>query len=185
MHEGWTPLRPWLVLVAVVGAGCASTPDVHVQQIGTGVSCPSIGPFPAPADAPPATIIDQRLGGEILRWLAAAGFDTAVASPACWVRHATVQSVALAPSSGVSVGVGGGSWGRSGGSVGLGVGITLPVGAASHRDLALTIEIVDAAKRQQVWTGTLDDALPAAPNDAEIAVAVDTILARLRPSLVR
>ena len=85
----------------------------------------------------------------------------------------------------MSLGVGGGSWGRSGSSVGVGVGITVPVGSASRHDVALTIEIVDAARRQQVWTGTLDGALPAVPGDVEIAAAVDAILARLRPSLAR
>lgn len=180
-----SPLAVVAALVAALGAGCSATPDVRVQQIDTGVQCPSIGRFSVPADAPPATIVDQRLDAEILRWLAAAGVDTRAASPACWVRHSTATRLAIAPSSGVSVGVGGGSWGRGGGSVGVGVGITVPVGESSRRDVALTIEIIDAARRQQVWTGTLDGALSAAPGDAEVARAVDTILARLRPLLAR
>lgn len=170
---------------AVLAAGCAAAPEVRVQQLETRIACPSIGPMPPPADAPPATIVDQRLDAEIVRWLAAAGVDTTAAAPACWVRHATAQRVVLAPSSGVSVGVGGGSWGRGGSSVGVGVGITVPVATAARRDVALTIELVDAARRQQVWVGTLDEALPAAPGDADIARAVDTILARARPALAR
>lgn len=178
-------LRGCLVLAAALGAGCAATPAVRVQQIDSGVACASIGRFPLPADAPPATIVDQRLEAEILRWLAAAGVDTTSASPACWVRHSTAMRVAIAPSSGVSVGVGGGSWGRGGSSVGVGIGITVPVGESARRDVALTIELVDAARRQQVWAGTLDDALTGAPSDVEIARAVDTILARARPALAR
>lgn len=177
---------PWaLVIAAALGAGCAAVPEVRVQQLGTRIACPSIGPMPPHADAPPATIVDQRLDAEIVRWLAAAGVDTTAASPACWVRHAMVQRLAVAPSSGVSVGVGAGSWGHGGGSVGVGVGITVPVGTSARRDVALTIEFIDAAKRQQVWVGTLDEALPAAPGDADIARAVDATLARARPALAR
>jgi hypothetical protein len=183
----WRVLVVALVVAPVVAlvAGCAGAPAVRVQQLDTGVACPSIGRMPLPADAPPATIVDQRLDAEILRWLAAAGVDTRAAAPACWVRHSTATRLTIAPSSGVSVGVGGGSWGRSGSSVGVGVGITLPVGEPSRRDVALTIEFIDAARRQQAWVGTLDDALRAAPSDAEIAGAVDTILARARPVLAR
>lgn len=172
-------------MTAVLVTGCAGTPEVRVQQAAGDVACPSIGPFPAPADAPPATVVDQRLGIEVLRWLAAAGVDTTAQAPACWVRHATVARAAIAPSPAVSVGVGGGSWGRSGSSVGIGLGMTLPLGEPPRRDVALTIELIDAARRQQVWVGTLDDALRASPSDAEIASAVDTILARARPALVR
>ncbi len=166
-------------VLAAVLAGCAASPEVAVQQIEGVDRCTSIGPRPADPAAPPPTVLDQRIGAEILRVLAAAGHVTTAPSPACWVQHRTVGRTAPAASSGVGVGIGAASGPRGGTSVGI--GITLPIGVAARRDTALVIDVVDAARRQQVWVGTLAEALPANPDDADIARAVAAVLARFPP----
>lgn len=180
------PARRAVALVFAALAGCTTTPDVVVQQVGTGVSCASIGWLPdGDATAAPATIVDQRIRAEILRALTAAGRDTAAAAPACWVRHFAVARVTPAPSTGVSVGIGGGG-GSGGWSVsGIGIGVTLPIGKPAQREVDLTIDLVDATRRQQVWSGTLEEALPIVPTDEDIARAVSAILAKLPPASAR
>jgi hypothetical protein len=180
------PVDRAVALVVAALAGCTTTPDVVVQQIDTGVFCASIGWFPqADTAGPPATIVDQRIRTEILRALDAAGRDTGAAAPACWVRHFAVARVPEAPSTGVSVGIGGGG-GSGGWSVsGIGIGFTLPIASYARGKVALTIDLVDAARRQQVWSGTLEDALPLTPTDEDIARAVAAILAKMPPGSAR
>ena len=56
-----------------------------------------------------------------------------------------------APGGGVGVGVGGGSGGMGGG-----IGVSLPVGRRDARAGTITIDVVDVAKKAQIWSGSLD-----------------------------
>jgi hypothetical protein len=73
---------------------------------------------------------------------------------------------------GVGVGVGGGS-----GGIGGGIGVSLPIGKRKEQAGTFTIDIVDAAKNAQVWSGSLDATfLKPEPNEDETREIVERVL---------
>ena len=52
---------------------------------------------------------------------------------------------------GVGVGVGGGS-----GGIGGGIGISLPIGNKKGEAGTFTLDVIDAAKNAQIWSGSVD-----------------------------
>jgi hypothetical protein len=183
------PSIPWrrgavaaLTALAAVLAGCAAGPTVRVSGLPDADACRSLGWMPPAAGQPAATIAEQKIRAAIQRTLDAAGRAPTAAAPACWVAFSTSRTGGAASGSGMSVGVGAG--GFSGGStgVGLGVGVSIPIAGGPARDTRLTIDLVDVQRRQQVWSGSVDDAYASAsPADDDIERAVQAILAKLPP----
>jgi hypothetical protein len=63
----------------------------------------------------------------------------------------TVRQVSAPPDSGVSIGIGGFSWGRGGGA-GVGVSAPLPIGGRSATGYALDSRISDVASGRLLWS---------------------------------
>ena len=78
--------------------------------------------------------------------------------------------------SGVSIGVGAGG---GSGNVSGGVGMSIPIGKRTETAAVMTIDIIDAARNSQVWTGTYDQRLRGdVLSEVEANEIVNTILAR-------
>ncbi|WP_119293082.1 DUF4136 domain-containing protein [Azohydromonas sediminis] len=183
LHPGRRARTAALIALVAALAGCAAGPAVRTTALPEASACRSLGWMPPQANAPAATIADQKIRNAIQRTLDAAGRAPTAAAPACWVTFSTSRSGGASSGSGMSVGVGAG--GVSGGSVGvgLGVGFSIPIAGGPVRDTRLTIDLVDAQRRQQVWSGSVDDAYAsAAPADDDIERAVQAILAKLPPA---
>jgi hypothetical protein len=141
-----------LILGATVLAGCTATAPskVRVDMAETGLpNCKTFEWLPTPQQ--PASFTEQRVKGEIMAKLKAKGYSEATEKGDCKVTYALDVHERPANKPGVGVGVGGGS-----GGVGGGIGITLPIGKRNEQAGTFTIDIVDAAKNAQVWSGSLD-----------------------------
>jgi hypothetical protein len=160
----------WLAIAAaaLVAAGCATPPKAIVDSADEPWACGTFGWLDPDRTA---SILEQRIRNEVAAGLEAKGYRKVDASPDCLVAAGMVSGVRSR--SPVSVGVGAGSWG---GNVGGSVGVSMPVGGArENRNLA--IDVVDAARRAEVWRGTLEGAFREPdPGAEEIAAAVALLL---------
>jgi hypothetical protein len=141
-----------LILGATVLAGCTATAPskVRVDMAETGLpNCQTFEWLPTPQQ--PATFTEQRVKSEVMSKLKEKGYSEATEKGDCKVTYALDVHERPANKPGVGVGVGGGS-----GGVGGGVGITLPIGKRNEQAGTFTIDVVDAAKNAQVWSGSLD-----------------------------
>lgn len=165
------PLLPCLLLPALVLAGCASAPRLYVEEAAEPPACSQFGWF-MPGDQP-ETFVDQRMRTEVMGTLAAKGYAVAGEDPDCLVAYRLVTETRSRSGPSVGLGMGGGS-----GRVGGGVGVSLPMGESSSASGRLSLDVIDAARNAQVWSGTLDKATRSAePTVEEIRAAVQQILA--------
>ena len=142
---------PGLVIVGVV-AGCASmeSTPVRVDVAESGVpSCKTFEWLPTPQQ--PASFTEQRVKGEVMAKLKQKGYGEVAEKGDCRVTY--VLDVHEQPKNKPSVGVGAG--GGSGG-MGGGIGISLPIGKKNGQAGTFTLDVVDAAKNAQVWSGSID-----------------------------
>ena len=141
-----------LALAATLIAGCATTQSspVRVNVADSGLpDCRTFDWLPTPQQ--PASFTEQRVKSEVMAKLKAKGYSEATEKPDCRVTY--VFEVHERPKNKPSVGVGAG--GGSGG-LGGGIGISLPIGNKNEQAGTFTIDVVDAAKNAQVWSGALD-----------------------------
>jgi hypothetical protein len=165
------PPLPCLLLPALVLAGCASAPRLYVEAAPQPAACSRFAWF-MPGDEP-ETFVDQRMRAEVMQGLAAKGYIVDDPEPDCLVAYRLVTETRYRPGPSVGVGMGGGS-----GRVGGGVGVNVPVGESSSASGRLSLDVIDAARNAQVWSGTLDKATRSAqPTVEEIRAAVAQILA--------
>ena len=162
-----------LLIGATLLAGCTATAPskVRIDMAESGVpNCQSFEWLPTPQQ--PASFTEQRVKGEVMSRLKEKGYSEATEKGDCRVTY--VLDITERPTNkpGVGVGVGGGS-----GGVGGGIGITLPIGKRNEQAGTFTIDIVDAAKNAQVWSGSLDASfLKAELNEDEAREVVAKVL---------
>ncbi|MET0534396.1 MAG: DUF4136 domain-containing protein [Steroidobacter sp.] len=160
---------------ATLVTGCASMQpqsDVRVDMAETGLpSCQSFTWIPTAQQ--PASFTEQRVQREVMAKLKEKGYSEAPKETAnCRVTY--VLDVHEVPKSKPSVGVGAG--GGSGG-IGGGIGVSLPIGKRKGQSGTFTIDVVDAAKNAQVWSGSLDASFAKAElNEDEIRSVVAEVL---------
>lgn len=104
-----------------------------------------------PAAQQPASFTDQRVKSEVMARLKEKGYEETNEKADCRVTY--VLDIHERPQAKPSVGVG-----ASGGSGGMGggIGISLPIGKRNEQVGIFAIDIVDAAKNAQVWSGSVD-----------------------------
>jgi hypothetical protein len=141
-----------LLLSLTLLAGCTATAPskVRVDMAETGLpKCQTFEWLPTPQQ--PASFTEQRVKGEVMSQLEQKGYTQVTEKGDCRVTY--VLDVHERPKNKPSVGVGAG--GGSGG-IGGGIGVSLPIGKKNEQAGTFTLDIVDAAKNAQVWSGSLD-----------------------------
>lgn len=162
-----------LTLGATLLAGCTATAPskVRVDMAESGLpSCQSFEWLPTAQQ--PASFTEQRVKSEVMSKLKEKGYSEATEKGDCRVTYVLDIHERPANKPGVGVGVGGGS-----GGLGGGIGVTLPIGKRNEQAGTFTIDIVDAAKNAQVWSGSLDASfLKAELNEDEAREIVARVL---------
>jgi hypothetical protein len=162
-----------MMLGATLLAGCTATAPskVRVDMAESGLpNCQSFEWLPTPQQ--PASLAEQRVKSQVMARLKEKGYTEAAEKGDCRVTYVLDIHERPVNKPGVGVGVGGGS-----GGVGGGIGISLPIGKRAEQAGTFTIDIVDAAKNAQVWSGSLDASfLKAEPNDDEAREIVARVL---------
>lgn len=185
MSSAFRECRTWLTMVMTVAlcAACASTPKVHVDQ-DSHVSFANYKTFAwlepkladaADATAKVATLASQRVHASVTAALQAKGYALDEVHPD--VRVSYVLNVYQRPKqSGMRIGLGAGG---GSGNVGGGVGVSLPVGKRNETVGAMTVNVIDAARNEQVWVGSYEVVLSGnAATDADVQGLTDAILAK-------
>ena len=161
---------------ATLLAGCASMQPrspVRVDMAEGGLpSCQSFAWNPTPQQ--PASFTEQRVQREVMAKLKEKGYSESKDKANCKITY--VLEVHEVPRSKPSVGVGAG--GGSGG-IGGGIGVSLPIGKRNQQSGTFTIDVIDAAKNAQVWSGSIDASFAKAElNDDEAREVVAKVLER-------
>ncbi len=137
---------------------------------------PLAGKDAKPAATPEInSLTESRVRAAVIAALQAKGYTLNEAAPDFRVSY--VLNVYERPKdSGMRIGLGaGGGSGRVGG----GVGLSIPIGKRTNLMGAMTIDIVDAARNAQVWTGSFEDKVEeGGVGDASAQKLVAKILAR-------
>jgi hypothetical protein len=162
----WTVSSAALFLCACSSTGPTvrvdKAPDVDVSQY------QSFG-WLVPVNKPPGTLTEQRVQAAISEVLRAKGYAEDTQHPDMEVTY-TLKTYDRPKSSGMSVGIGAGG---GSGHVGGGVGISLPIGKRRETAGTMSVDVFDAARKAQVWTGSLDTTFERpdlTPEDAKRAV---------------
>jgi hypothetical protein len=160
----------WLATAtaALFAAGCATAPKAIVDTADEPWACETFAWLEADRAV---SIAEQRVRNEVAARLEDKGYRKVEASADCLVAGEIFTGTrAQSP---VSVGIGAGRWG---GNVGGSVGVSMPVGGP--RTIGnLAIDVVDAARKAEVWRGTLEGAFRKAdPGADEVAAAVTRLM---------
>lgn len=163
-----------LSMLAMLMAGCATqTSQVRVEAAEDGLPhCQTFAWNPLSGDA--ASFTDQRVRTAVMQALQAKGYGESTDQPDCRIAyHLSTREVPKSKPS-VGVGVGGGS-----GGIGGGIGLSLPIGKKKAQNGTLTLDVIDAARNAQVWSGSVDSTFDAAElSDAEAKRIVETVLGK-------
>jgi hypothetical protein len=165
------------MLGASLLAACASTTSkVRVDKAETDLGhCRSFAWLSPSKEA--ASFTEQRVRTEALNGLKAKGYTEAQENPDCRITYAFSTQQRRKSGPGVGVGVGGGS-----GGIGGGIGITLPIGR-EKKSGTFTLDVVDASRNAQIWSGSLDGSFDAEElNEAEAKEVVKRVLAEFPDS---
>lgn len=152
-------MRLNLTLIAsmiIALAGCAGAPSQVRVDKAEGVDlarCQSFDWLPQTKDA--ATLTDQRVRAAALATLERKGYTLSTDNPDCRISYVLTTHERPREKPQIGVGAGGGSRG-----VGGGIGVSLPIGQRNQFGATLVLDIVDAAKNAQIWSGTLDASIP-------------------------
>ena len=144
--------RPSLTIpLALILAGCATPQQrVRVDQIeGALPDCRTFAWHSVAGDA--ASFADQRVKAAVMAELKDKGYEESAEKPDCKIAYRLTTREIPKAKPGVGVGVGGGSRG-----VGGGVGISIPIGRSGGYDGTFALDIIDATKNAQVWSGSID-----------------------------
>jgi hypothetical protein len=162
-------LLPLALAAGLILASCATAPRLYVDKTDEPLTCTEFGWLETER---PASIAEQRVRTEVMRTLAARGYEVESETPDCLVSG--VIYTGARPSPPVSVGVGAGRWG---GSFGTSVGISLPVGGGTRTVGNLAIDVIDLERNAEVWRGTLEGAFRTPePGSDEVGAAVRRVL---------
>ena len=141
-----------LVVLAAALASCAIAPSSRVRVDVAEGGLPNCQSFDwLPTAQQPASFTEQRIKSQVMTQLKEKGYTETSDKPDCRVTY--VLNIHERPKEKPSVGVGAG--GGSGG-IGGGIGVRLPIGKRNEQAGTFTIDVVDAAKNAQVWSGSLD-----------------------------
>jgi hypothetical protein len=166
-------LSSGLLLGVTLLAGCTATAPSKVRVDMAESGLPNCQSFEwLPTQQQPASLTEQRVKNEVMSQLKEKGYAQAAEKGDCRVTYVLDIHERPVSKPGVGVGVGGGS-----GGVGGGIGVTLPIGKRNEQAGTFTIDIVDAAKNAQVWSGSLDASfLKSEPNEDEVREIVAKVL---------
>lgn len=143
---------PTLVVIFLCGCAAAGS-NVRVDQAEGGL--PDCRTFAWHADPKQtASLTDQRVQAAVMRRLEAKGYQQVAENPDCRIAYHLRTRELPKAKPGVGVGVGGGS-----GGVGGGIGISIPVGRRPAYSATFTLDVIDAAKNAQVWSGSVSTEL--------------------------
>jgi len=157
---------------SLVLAACGTTaPRVVTDATASAPQCRTVAW--APADERPLTMVDQQVRDLLLDTMQGKGYALGADGADCLLYHRFGTGY-TAPRSGPSVGLGVGGGSRR---VGGGVGLSFPMGGGARTGAQLVVDVVDAARNEQVWGGTADLTLAGPqPTQAELADAVARLL---------
>lgn len=168
-------------------AACAGAPKVKVDQ-DRKANFASYQTFayvttPVAEEAKPSAMAlsDQRARGTLTTVLQDKGYALDEARPD--VRVSYVFNVYERPKqTGMRIGLGAGG---GSGNVGGGVGVSLPIGKRNETVAAMTVNVIEAARNEQVWFGSSELVLQGnVATDADVKTLTETILAKY-PARVR
>jgi hypothetical protein len=141
-------------LLATMFAACAPTPTkVQVDKDASAdfSVCKTFG-WLSPQTKSPSTLSEQRIRTEAFAVLKSKGYAIDDSHPDCRVSYRLDVRETPKSKPGVGVGVGGGT-----GGIGGGIGITLPIGKKKDKQTGtLTLDVLDEARKAQIWSGSLD-----------------------------
>jgi hypothetical protein len=144
------------IIVSSLAACAAQNERLRVDQVeGELPNCRTFAWHTASGDA--ASFSDQRVRSAVMDQLKAKGYQEATDAPDCRIAYRLTTREIPKAKPGVGVGVGGGS-----GGLGGGIGVSLPIGRKSGFIGTFALDVIDAAKNAQVWSGSLDTELAAA-----------------------
>jgi len=167
----------WLLISALVA--CTNNSPVHVDK-DSHVNFANYHTFawaePKADDAVPAlSLIDQRVHASLGSALQAKGYAADQVHPDVRVSY-TVNVYERPKQSGMSLGLGAGG---GSGNVGAGVGVSLPLGKRRETVAAMTVNVIDVARNEQVWVGTSELVLKGKEaTDADVQTLSDEIMAK-------
>lgn len=166
-------LAPILTWGLALLAGCTATAPSKVRVDMAESGLPRCQTFEwLPTAQQPASFTEQRVKTEVMSQLKEKGYSEATEKGDCRITYVLDVHEQPANKPRVGVGAGGGS-----GGVGGGIGISLPIGKRNEQAGTFTIDIVDAAKNAQVWSGSLDASfMKAELNEDEVREVVATVL---------
>ena len=173
--------RASTVATVMTLAACATTSSpVRVDQAESGP--PTCHGFQWLSPSQEATsFTEQRVRDTVLAQLKEKGYTIAPEGADCRISY--LFSATERPKNKPSVGVGAG--GGSGG-VGGGIGVSIPVGRRNEYSGTFTLDVIDAAKNAQVWSGSIDASFKAAElTEEEAKDAVATVLAKFPDASAR
>lgn len=165
--------RVLFLAAAMLMAGCATQASkVRVQAAEAGLpQCQTFAWNQVSGDA--ASFTDQRVRSEVMQALQAKGYIESADKPDCRIAYQLSTREIPKPKPSVGVGVGGGS-----GGVGGGIGVSLPIGKRKAQSGTFTLDVIDAAKNAQVWSGSIDAEFDSAKlSDADAKAVVEKVLA--------
>jgi hypothetical protein len=185
-----------MAMVFALATSCASGPKVRVDKdpntnfaayktfawLAPQKEAPKEEPKPIAGkeSAPPTppetnSLVENRVRTAVIAALQAKGCTLNEAQPDFRVSY-VLNAYEKPKESGMRIGIGAGG---SSGNVGGGVGLSIPIGKRTNLMGAMTIDIVDAARNAQVWTGSYEDKVEGdGISDATAQKLVNTILAR-------
>lgn len=156
------------ITVFALGACTTTSSKVRVDKADVDPSmCQTFDWLAAEKEA--TSLTDQRVRAAALAELERKGYTIAKDGPDCRVTYALSSYERPEAKPRVGAGVGGGS-----GGIGGGIGISLPVGRGDSHAGTLTVDVIDAKKKAQIWSGSLDASFEAAeltPEEAQELVA--------------
>lgn len=156
-----------LVVLAIALSGCAATSSqVRVDKASDVdlTRCQTFDWLAQTSDA--ASLTDQRVRSAALAALEEKGY-TLAKEPDCRISYIFSTHERPVEKPRIGVGAGGGSRG-----VGGGIGVSLPVGKRNRFGGTLTLDVIDASKNAQIWSGALDVSLPEQELSEEQARAI-------------
>ncbi|HEY8537758.1 MAG TPA: DUF4136 domain-containing protein [Steroidobacteraceae bacterium] len=147
------PLARSVILAGFMSllTACA-TPEmqVRVQQAEEGLpKCKTFAWHVPPGDV--VSLTAQRVRSAVMVQLETKGYGVVEENADCRIAYFLRTREIPKAKPGVGIGVGGGSRG-----VGGGIGVSLPVGGKSGYAGTFTLDVIDAAKNVQVWSGSVD-----------------------------
>lgn len=163
-----------LTLMAAAATGCAmQASKVRVNSIeGPLPNCQTFAWNAISGDT--ASLTDQRVRNQVMHTLQEKGYTQSVDKPDCRIAYHLATSEVPASKPRVGVGMGGGS-----GGIGGGIGVSLPIGKSKSRSGTFTLDVIDAAKNAQVWSGSVDAGFSSAElSDEEAKAVVEKVLAQ-------